>query len=105
MNPKTEKLRVVIAGAGMVTRYHIGAWKKLPYVEIAAICAQHLDNARKRAAEFKLPASYDNAIGHFVQALEQKTPFETDGLDNLQNLKLVDDAYCLAGLPTEFEQE
>ena len=44
----------------MVTRYHIEAWKKLPQVEIAAICAWHLENARKRAAEFKPPVTYDD---------------------------------------------
>ena len=47
--------------------------------------------------------SYDNAIGHFVQALEQNAPFETDGSDNLQTLKLVEEAYRLAGLSTEYD--
>ena len=37
--------------------------------------------------------SYDNAIAHFVAALEQDTAFETDRLDNLKTLQLVDDAY------------
>ena len=41
--------------------------------------------------------SYDNAIAHFVQGLAQDAPFETDGFDNLQTLKLVEDAYRLAG--------
>jgi hypothetical protein len=41
--------------------------------------------------------SYDNAIAHFTQALEQDTPFETDRLDNLQTLQLVEDAYRKAG--------
>ena len=44
--------------------------------------------------------SYDNTIGHFVQSLEQNTPFETGGFDNLQTLKLVEDACRLAGLPS-----
>ena len=57
---RKNRLKIVIAGAGLVTRYHIEAWKKLPRVEIAAICARHLENARKRAAEFKLPAAYDD---------------------------------------------
>jgi len=41
--------------------------------------------------------SYDNAIAHFVAALEQGTAFETDRLDNLQTLQLVEDAYRKAG--------
>jgi len=31
-----DSLKIFITGAGMVTRYHIAAWKKLPRVEIAA---------------------------------------------------------------------
>ena len=34
---RKDRLKIVIAGAGMVIRYHIAAWKKLPRVEIAAI--------------------------------------------------------------------
>ena len=42
--------------------------------------------------------SYDNAIAHFVEALRSGRPFETDCRDNLQTLKLVDEAYRKAGL-------
>jgi predicted dehydrogenase len=41
--------------------------------------------------------SYDNAIAHFIRSLESGEPFETDRLDNLETLKLVSDAYRLAG--------
>ena len=59
MSTKT-KLRVAVAGAGMVTVHHLRAWGRLPQVEVVAICARHLANARKRAAEFDIPAAYDN---------------------------------------------
>ena len=42
--------------------------------------------------------SYDNAIAHFIGALKSDAPFETDRLDNLETLRLVSDAYRLAGL-------
>jgi predicted dehydrogenase len=42
-------------------------------------------------------ASYDNAIAHFAGCLRSDTPFETDRLDNLETLRLVDRAYALAG--------
>jgi predicted dehydrogenase len=42
--------------------------------------------------------SYDNAIAHFVEALRTGKPFETDRLDNLQTLRLVEEAYRKAGL-------
>jgi len=44
----------------MVTRHHLLAWGKLPQVEVAAICARHLENARLRAAEFNIPSAYDD---------------------------------------------
>ena len=43
-------------------------------------------------------ASYDNAIAHFVEALEGGTAFETDRLDNLKTLELVEESYRLASL-------
>ena len=55
-----SRLKVAIAGAGTVTRHHLQAWSKLPQVEVAAICARHLANARLRAAEFNIPAAYDD---------------------------------------------
>jgi predicted dehydrogenase len=42
-------------------------------------------------------ASYDLAIAHFAEALRTGQPFETDRLDNLKTLRLVDDAYRIAG--------
>ncbi|MCK7470177.1 MAG: hypothetical protein MZU95_04760 [Desulfomicrobium escambiense] len=41
--------------------------------------------------------SYDNAIAHFVDCPEGGKPFETDRIDNLNTLRLVADAYRLAG--------
>ena len=41
--------------------------------------------------------SYDNAIAHFVQAFQDRTPFETGPEDNLQTLRLVEEAYRLSG--------
>jgi predicted dehydrogenase len=41
-------------------------------------------------------ASYDSAIAHFIEALRTGKPFETDRLDNLKTLRLVDDAYRFA---------
>ncbi|MBW2430664.1 MAG: Gfo/Idh/MocA family oxidoreductase [Deltaproteobacteria bacterium] len=54
------KIRVAIAGAGMVTLHHLRAWCKLPQVEVVAICARHMANAKSRAAEFNIPAAYDD---------------------------------------------
>lgn len=39
---------------------------------------------------------FDRAIAHFTEQLRSGEPFETDAQDNLQTLKLVEDAYGLA---------
>ncbi|HTO85633.1 MAG TPA: Gfo/Idh/MocA family oxidoreductase [Methylomirabilota bacterium] len=41
-------------------------------------------------------ASFDGAIGHFVDCLESGAAFETDVLDNIETLRLVDRAYAAA---------
>jgi len=56
----SNKIRVAIAGAGTVTRHHLPAWSRRPQVEVVAICARHLGNAENRAAEFNIPATYDD---------------------------------------------
>jgi predicted dehydrogenase len=43
-------------------------------------------------------ASFDGAIAHFVDCLETGAPFETDAVDNLETLRLVEHAYWAAGL-------
>jgi predicted dehydrogenase len=41
--------------------------------------------------------SFDNTIAHFVDCLESFAPFETDAADNIETLKLVEQAYLAAG--------
>ena len=43
-------------------------------------------------------ASYAGAIAHFVARLADGSPFETGPDDNLETLRLVEAAYCLAGM-------
>jgi predicted dehydrogenase len=42
-------------------------------------------------------ASFDGVIAHFVDCLESGAPFETNPADNLETLRLVEDAYVAAG--------
>lgn len=65
-----QKLRVAIAGAGMVTRHHLLAWQKLSQVEVVAICARDLKNAEARASEFNIPGTYDDVAA----MLEREKP-------------------------------
>ncbi|HMR34377.1 MAG TPA: Gfo/Idh/MocA family oxidoreductase [Geminicoccaceae bacterium] len=55
----------------------------------------------RRQALFDVEAGYqhsfDAAIGHFVACLRSGAPFETDAVDNLETLRLVEHAYLAAG--------
>ena len=42
--------------------------------------------------------SFDAVIAHFVDCLDTGAPFETGPSDNLETLRLVEDAYDAAGL-------
>ena len=44
-------------------------------------------------------ASFDGVIAHFVDCLDTGAPFETGAADNLETLRLVEDAYGAAALP------
>ena len=54
----------------------------------------------EKTVEFDLDeayqASYTGAIAHFAEALRAGNPFETDRLDNLETLRLVEEAYAAA---------
>lgn len=69
-----EKLRIAIAGAGMVTRHHLIAWSRLSEVEVVAICNRNLEKALGRAREFGIPKAYSN----LAEMLEKERP---DALD------------------------
>jgi D-apiose dehydrogenase len=49
-------------------------------------------------SELGYQASFDGVIAHFVDCLETGAPFETDPVDNLETLRLVEHAYWAAGL-------
>jgi len=71
---KGRRLRIAIAGAGMVTRHHLVAWSRLPEVEVVAIYNRSLEKALGRAKEFSIPKVYSN----LSEMLEKEKP---DALD------------------------
>jgi predicted dehydrogenase len=62
----------------------------------------HLHGATPRSqpydADLGYQASFDGTIAHFVDCLETGASFETDPVDNLETLRLVEHAYWAAGL-------
>ncbi len=62
----------------------------------------YLVGAEQEAEEVDLLGRYqecfDHAIGSFVEGVRAGTPFETDRLDNLETLRLMESVYRAAGL-------
>lgn len=55
-----KQLRGVCIGAGYFSGFHFDAWRRLPSVEIVAICDQQLSAAQRAAAEFPGTLATDN---------------------------------------------
>lgn len=59
MNPTTPPLRVALAGAGMISLYHLRAWRAAG-VPVVAVCDVDRSKALARAAEFGIGRVYDD---------------------------------------------
>jgi D-apiose dehydrogenase len=69
-----RRLRIALAGAGMVTRHHLVGWSRVRDADVVAICNRTQDRARNRAAEFEIPAVY----GAFDEMLDVERPDAVD---------------------------
>src|SRR5262245_13474 len=47
-----ENLRGAVIGCGMIAEYHLAAWRRIPEIEIAALCDPDLVRAQSRQQEF-----------------------------------------------------
>lgn len=56
-----KKLKGVCIGAGYFARFHFEAWKRIPQIEITAICDTSLEKAQKVCSEFGFKSAYKNA--------------------------------------------
>ena len=55
------KLRVAIAGAGFASALHLAGWRRVPCVEVVAICDPDERKAADRAREFGIAEVYNDA--------------------------------------------
>ena len=53
-----KKLRVAVAGAGYFCQFQLDGWRRIPGVEIAAICNRDETKARALAERFGIPAVF-----------------------------------------------
>jgi predicted dehydrogenase len=78
----TSPLKVALAGAGMISWYHLTAWRKLgTRVELVAVCDPDGENARRRAEEFGILKVYrdrdEMLAAERIEALDVASPRET----------------------------
>jgi D-apiose dehydrogenase len=63
-------LRVAVAGAGYFTQFQLDGWKRMPGVELAAICNRDQAKARALAERFGIPRVY----GDVAEMIEREKP-------------------------------
>ena len=76
-----DRIRVAIAGAGMVTRHHLIAWSRASQVDVVAIQNRTPAKAQRLAAEFGIPKVY----GGLEEMLAKEKP---DALDIAVSMEL-----------------
>jgi D-apiose dehydrogenase len=79
---RTPPFNVALAGAGMISAYHLAAWRKLgARVRVVAVSDPDRARAAQRAAEFGIPAVHQDAAALFggeeIHALDVASPRET----------------------------
>lgn len=63
-----RKLRVAVVGAGFFGRFHLDAWRRIPETELVALCERDRERAIAAAAEFGIPATFDD-VGAMLDAV------------------------------------
>src|SRR5256885_10894072 len=78
----SKPLKVALAGAGMISGYHLIGWRNLgERVRVVAVCDPDAANAAKRAEEFSIPHVYRDADAMFaaetIDVLDVASPRQT----------------------------
>src|SRR5215470_12989574 len=79
---RTAPIRVALAGAGMISWYHLVGWRNIgPRARVVAVCDPDSQKASRRAEEFGIPRVYQDAAamldGESIDALDVASPRET----------------------------
>src|SRR5258708_29353683 len=79
---KTKPLQVALAGAGMISWYHLVGWRNLgERVRLVAVCDPDAARAAKRAEEFSIPNVYCDSdamlAAETIDALDVASPRRT----------------------------
>ncbi len=81
-DPRKEPIKVALVGAGMISWYHLTAWRKLgERVKLVAVCEPDPERGRRRTSEFdigRLCRTADELFdGEPIDALDIASPRET----------------------------
>ena len=69
-----RKLKIAIAGAGMISRHHLIAWQRIANdVVVVAVCDPDAARAAERAREFAIPRTYDS-LATLLACEDSRTP-------------------------------
>jgi len=82
MDAKATPLKVALAGAGMISWFHLTAWRSVSdRVRVVAVCDPDLAKASARAKEFSIPGIYVDAEAMFaaetIDVLDVASPRQT----------------------------
>src|SRR5260370_855581 len=82
MGAKSTPLKVALAGAGMISWFHLTAWRSLSdRVRVVAVCDPDVAKASARAKEFSIAKVYIDAEAMFaaekIDALDVASPRQT----------------------------
>src|SRR5438552_10252059 len=82
LREKSKPLKVALAGAGMISWYHLVGWRNLgERVRVVAVADPDAASAAKRAGEFSIPHVYRDAdamlSAEAIDALDVASPRET----------------------------
>jgi len=82
MAAKSTPLKVALAGAGMISWFHLNAWRNLSErARVVAVCDPDSAKASARAKEFSIPRVYHDAEAMFaseaIDALDVASPRQT----------------------------
>lgn len=68
---KTKQIKLACVGAGYFAQFHLEAWKRLPEVNLVAICDQDLEKATAFAKQYRVPKVYTS-----IDELLQQEPLD-----------------------------
>src|SRR5947207_6833862 len=79
---RSDPLKVALAGAGMISWFHLVAWRNLrDRVRVVAVCDPDRAKVSVRAKEFSIPKVYGDADAMFaaeaIDALDVASPRQT----------------------------